>query len=111
MGSFRWATFLVRVFPGSEPAVPASQLTIRSGPGTRSDLPTEPGATLSFTVNGEACTAQAGSTVQKLLVSLGLEHRRVAVAINRDVVPRSTFTDQELAAGDRIEILEAVGGG
>ena len=33
------------------------------------------------------------------------------VAINRGVVPRSTFDTQRVAAGDRVEILEAVGGG
>ncbi len=42
---------------------------------------------------------------------LGLETRRIAVAVNRDVVPRSTFGERRLEAGDRVEILEAVGGG
>ena len=36
---------------------------------------------------------------------------RSAVAVNRDVVPRSAFPAQMLLAGDRVEILEAVGGG
>jgi sulfur carrier protein len=35
----------------------------------------------------------------------------VAVAVNRGVVPRSAFPAVALAAGDRVEILEAVGGG
>lgn len=52
-----------------------------------------------------------GCTVDQLVSSLGLETRRIAVAVNRDVVPRSQFDDHALAAGDRIEILEAVGGG
>ena len=42
---------------------------------------------------------------------LTLEPRRVAVAVNRDVVPRSAFAGHQLASGDRVEILEAVGGG
>jgi thiamine biosynthesis protein ThiS len=42
---------------------------------------------------------------------LGLERRRVAVAVNRDVIPRSAFDAQTLASGDQVEILEAVGGG
>jgi sulfur carrier protein len=45
------------------------------------------------------------------VAALGLERRRVAVAVNRDVVPRPAFAARRLAAGDRIEILEAVGGG
>lgn len=68
-------------------------------------------AQLTVTVNGETRTAPNGSTVQALLASLGLEQKRIAVAVNRDIVPRSAFDAHELAAGDRIEILEAVGGG
>jgi sulfur carrier protein len=37
--------------------------------------------------------------------------RRVAVAVNREVVPRSAFPARRLVPGDRVEILEAVGGG
>ena len=37
--------------------------------------------------------------------------RRVAVAIGREVVPRSEHALRELRDGDRVEILEAVGGG
>jgi sulfur carrier protein len=49
--------------------------------------------------------------VQGLLETLGITGKRIAVAVNRDVVPRSTFETHRLAPGDRIEILEAVGGG
>jgi len=52
-----------------------------------------------------------GSTLEDLVAALGLDRRRVAVAVNRDVVSRRTFAARRLAAGDRIEILEAVGGG
>jgi sulfur carrier protein len=62
-------------------------------------------------VNGEARTIDAQSTVAHLVSSLGLERRRVAVAVNRNVIPRSAFDSSRLANGDRIEILEAVGGG
>ena len=68
-------------------------------------------AALELLVNGEARQVPAGCTVEQLLGSLGLERRRIAVAVNRDVVPRSRFDDHALAAGDRVEILEAVGGG
>jgi thiamine biosynthesis protein ThiS len=50
-------------------------------------------------------------TVRALLETLELGGARVAVAINRVVVPRSHFDSHALAAGDRVEILEAVGGG
>ncbi|HXK26593.1 MAG TPA: sulfur carrier protein ThiS, partial [Myxococcota bacterium] len=65
---------------------------------------------LSVFVNGETRRLPAPCTVAALLGHLALGTRRVAVAINRDVVPRSAFAGRELAPGDRVEILEAVGG-
>jgi sulfur carrier protein len=49
--------------------------------------------------------------VAELLRVLELDARRIAVAVNREVVPRSAFARHALASGDRVEILEAVGGG
>ena len=66
---------------------------------------------LSLLVNGEARVVPPGSTLEQLLSQLNLGSRRVAVAINRDIVPRSAYPIRELASGDRVEILEAVGGG
>ena len=66
---------------------------------------------LELLVNGTTRSVPMSCTVHRLLDGLGLSNRRVAVAVNRDVVPRSTFTTHQLAAGDRVEILEATGGG
>ena len=66
---------------------------------------------VQLTVNGESRAVPAACTLRGLLQLLELEGKRVAVAVNRDVVPRSAFASRQLAAGDRIEILEAVGGG
>ncbi len=66
---------------------------------------------LSVFVNGEPRSLPQGATVEALLGLLGIAGRRLAVAVNRAVVPRSHYGRVALAAGDRIEILEAVGGG
>lgn len=66
---------------------------------------------LSLLVNGETRVVDPGSTIARLLSELGLGEKRIAVAINREVVPKSTFSVHQLVAGDRVEILEAVGGG
>ncbi len=66
---------------------------------------------LELLVNGEPHAVPAGCSVEQLVDRLGLERRRIAVAVNRDVVPRSSYAARLLAAGDRVEILEAVGGG
>ncbi len=68
-------------------------------------------AKLRLLVNGEPRDVPAGCTVEQLVESLGFKRGRIAGAVNRDVVPRSRFGAHPLAAGDRVEILEAVGGG
>lgn len=68
-------------------------------------------ARIALQVNGAEHFAPAGVSVAGLLDSLGLGSRRIAVAVNREVVPRSARAARILAAGDRVEILEAVGGG
>ena len=65
----------------------------------------------SIILNGESTTVPEACTVAGLLEFLELGGRRVAVALNRDVVPRSAFARTQIASGDQIEILEAVGGG
>ncbi len=62
-------------------------------------------------INGEPHRLSAGCTLTALLSRLEMGERRVAVAINREVIPRSEFDDVQLRDGDRIEVLEAVGGG
>jgi sulfur carrier protein len=37
--------------------------------------------------------------------------KRVAVEINRDIVPRSRHATHRLCEGDRVEIVQAIGGG
>ena len=62
-------------------------------------------------VNGRLEQIPPETSVRELLTRLGFEGVKVAVAVNRNVVPRSSFETHRLAAGDRVEILEAVGGG
>jgi thiazole synthase len=66
---------------------------------------------LRITVNGEARTAPAGTTVAGLVALMGMEAARVAVERNQDVVPRRTWAEARLDEGDRVEIVAFVGGG
>lgn len=71
----------------------------------------ESGRAIALSVNGADQEMPAPCTVADLLDALQMSGRRVAVAVNRDVVVRSRYREVELSEGDRIEILEAVGGG
>ncbi|MFT5441971.1 MAG: sulfur carrier protein [Myxococcota bacterium] len=64
-----------------------------------------------ISVNGDPHEVPSDTTLRRLLAILDMQDRRVAVAINRGIVPRARYDTVVLADGDRIEILEAVGGG
>ncbi len=68
--------------------------------------------TLSLVVNGEPrAFAAERLTVAELLERLGQSGRRVAVEVNRRIVPRARHGEHLLAAGDEVEIVQFVGGG
>src|SRR4051812_4598836 len=64
-----------------------------------------------LTVNHESQTLPDPLTVAGLLAHLGLDPRRVAVEVNREVVPRSKHDAHRLLSGDAVEIVTLVGGG
>ena len=61
-------------------------------------------------VNGEPREIAAG-TILDLVETLGLNPKKVAVERNLEIVPRSLHGETALADGDRIEIVQLVGGG
>lgn len=66
---------------------------------------------ISLTINGEPAELPQAATVAALLEMRGLTGKRVAVERNGEIVPRSQHASVPLQAGDRIEIVVAVGGG
>lgn len=66
---------------------------------------------MRVTLNGTPTEVADGATVAVLVATLTDQRRRVAVAVNGEVVPRSTWESARLAAGDTIEVLAAVAGG
>ena len=66
---------------------------------------------IDLTLNGDPRRVADGATIASLLADLGLDAAKVAVERNREIVPRSTFASQSLAAGDSLEIVHFVGGG
>jgi sulfur carrier protein len=66
---------------------------------------------IDLILNGEPCRLADGVTVGAVVDELGLGRRGVAVAVNEEVVPRSSWDGTSLEAEDRVEILSAVQGG
>jgi sulfur carrier protein len=62
-------------------------------------------------VNGELQQLPEGITVTRLLENMALADKRLAVEVNLEIVPRSRHTSHMLQAGDRVEIVHAIGGG
>lgn len=67
--------------------------------------------TITIVVNGESKQAPGGATVLQLLETLGLAAGRVAIERNLQILPRSEWNATHVAAGDRYEIVQFVGGG
>ena len=65
---------------------------------------------MNITTNGEAASIDPLS-VQEYLISLGIDPRRVAVELNRDILPKAQYQDTLLKDGDCLEIVHFVGGG
>ncbi len=61
-------------------------------------------------VNGDLRDVSS-MTVQALIVELGFDIRKVAVERNLAIVPKSLHAETKLAEGDRIELVQFVGGG
>lgn len=66
---------------------------------------------ITITVNGENRSARAGATVADLLHELRLDAGRVAIERNLEILPRPKWQETLVAAGDRYEIVQFVGGG
>jgi len=67
---------------------------------------------MKILLNGEPRDFDADAlSVLALLQAAGYGERRVAVEVNREIVPRSRHATRALADGDQVEIIQAIGGG
>lgn len=105
------------MFP--EPAAglkpPGAEATagLRDNDGMDTTRPSDPpaGGRCRITLNGVPHELAAGATIARLLEDQGIGARRVAVEVNQAIVPRSAHGGHRLVEGDRVEIVQALGGG
>ncbi|MDC9726212.1 MAG: sulfur carrier protein ThiS [Candidatus Thioglobus sp.] len=62
-------------------------------------------------VNGKELDINNSSTAESLIVQLNYQDQRIALEVNEAIIPKSKHAAFGLNAGDKIEIIKAVGGG
>ena len=62
-------------------------------------------------INGKEETHADALTLAQLIEQLDMKSDRVAVELNREIVPRAQWPEKSLNDGDRLEIVHFVGGG
>lgn len=63
------------------------------------------------TINGKEHNLAANKTLAQVIEDLGLSKKRIAVELNKEIVAYSDYPNKELQAGDRLEVIHAIGGG
>ncbi len=66
---------------------------------------------MELIINGKTEQVPDGINAAQLIEHLGLAHERLAMEVNREIVPRSSYEAHIFKAGDQIEIVRAIGGG
>jgi sulfur carrier protein len=68
---------------------------------------------MKLQINGEERSFDSPTpfTLAALVDRLGMKADRVAVELNRDIVPRDRWSETRLHDGDRLEVVHFVGGG
>ena len=66
---------------------------------------------IAIIVNGEPVEVEENTRIRSLLKELGITSERLAVEINKEVIPRSNILETILKEGDVLEIVKAIGGG
>ena len=66
---------------------------------------------MKIIINGEIKEVNKGTTLDELLVKLNLTGKVMAAAVNMDIVKQDNWKEFKLSDGDKLELLDFVGGG
>ena len=66
---------------------------------------------MNITINGEQRTLEDELNLQELISMLELENKRLAIEVNQEIIPRSEHVSYILKQDDKVEIVQAIGGG
>lgn len=66
---------------------------------------------ITITCNGKPHEVPEGNTILDLLKKFELTEQRIAIEMNRKIIPKSIYHQTTLQPGDKVEIVHAIGGG
>ena len=66
---------------------------------------------MKIIVNGEEISIPKDSNIQDLVTELGFKNKRIAIEVNEVIIPKSKHQSYLLESSDRVEVINAVGGG
>ena len=66
---------------------------------------------MNITINGEQRILEDELNLQELISMLELENKRLAIEVNQEIIPRSEHVSYILKQDDKVEIVQAIGGG
>lgn len=67
--------------------------------------------TMKLIINGNTREFEDGRTLQNILDELSLDGKVMAAAVNMDIVKQGSWSEYKLHDGDKLELLDFVGGG
>lgn len=66
---------------------------------------------VNLLVNGEYVELPENTNIKDLIEHLGCQEQRIALEVNEAIIPKSSHEEFSLSNNDKIEIINAVGGG
>ena len=66
---------------------------------------------MNIIVNGSQHDCAPDESIPGLLLSLEMQDKKIALEINKEVIPKGEYDSYSLNEGDIIEIIQAIGGG
>ena len=66
---------------------------------------------ITIVLNGEAYPLEKEHSLAALIATLNLSGQAIALAVNRQIIPRAQWQDHQLHAQDKVDVVRAIGGG
>ena len=66
---------------------------------------------MKISVNGDAREYTQGAAISDVVADLGLTGKRIAIELNKEILPFDQYATKTLQVDDQVEVVQAIGGG